>query len=411
MSRAIAWATVVVALAATAAPASASLVRIGSGGWSWFGDPRAVASGNNVFLGWITPGGDVEVGRVNLRTGSRAQARLHRLPPDDHSNPSLTVLPDGRVAAFYTPHGKTAANPRMWFRVGRHPGGVNSWGPERTVPVNSRGPFGYTYPTPVRVGRYLYLFWRGGSWLPTFTRTQDLRHWAPAQTLLRGQRAHRPYVKYDSYRGGIRFAFTISHPGTTETNVYFAELRDGAIRRADGRRVAARGALPFPYRRADLVYDARKAGRAWVWDIAHDARGNPVVVYATIQNYTKHTYRYARWTGTRWYDRALAVAGPNIDGDPWYSAGVTLDHSDPDVVYMSRQVEGRFELERWETHDGGHTFDTTPVTTASETDNMRPFVPLGTSGDRALLWTAGHYAQFRNFGDLTVMLRAPLPGG
>jgi hypothetical protein len=40
---------------------------------------------------------------------------------------------------------------------------------------------------------------------------------------------------------------------------------------------------------------------------------------------------------------------------------------------------------------------------------MRPFVPLGMSGDRALLWLWGHYKSWTDFGDLYVMMRATLP--
>ena len=401
------------ALGAGLAPAAqaATTFGIAGGGWSWFGDPRAVAIGNDVFLGWITSEGNVEVARMNMRTGGWAQARLHAtLPSDDHSNPSLTVLPDQRLVAFYTPHsGRLTTGSRMWFRVGLRPRGVTAWGRERTVPVNSPGPFGYTYPNPVRVGGRLYLFWRGGNWQPTFSHTRDLRSWAPAQTLLQGPRGQRPYIKFDGYRDGIRFAYTGAHPGSRTTDLYFGELRAGAVRSAAGRRLVSRSRLPFDYRRGERVYRWQTAGRAWVWDISHDAAGHPVIVYATIQSRDKHTYRYARWDGKAWYDRALAEAGPHINGNPTYSAGATLDHSDPDIVYLSRLVNGRFELERWETFNGGRTWIRTPITESSSSDNLRPFVPRGMSGDRILLWSRGNYVAFRDFGDLAVTVRAELP--
>jgi hypothetical protein len=402
----------VAVLAIAAGVAEASTLAVAGGGWSWFGDPRALVVGDNLFLGWITSKGNVEVGRLNMQTGGWAQARLRGpINIDVHSNPSLTTLRDGRLVAFYSPHsGRLTSSSRMWYRVGTRPGGVVGWGRERSVPVNTRGPLGYTYPNPLWIGRNLYLFWRGADWQPTFSRTSDLKSWAPARTLLRGMTGQRPYIKFDSFGDGIRFAYTASHPALRNTSLYYGELKGNSVRRANGSSIVARSRLPFRYSRGQLVYSWKTAGRAWLWDIAHDASGHPVLVYATLQGPQQHTYRYARWTGTQWFDRALTRAGPSIDHDPSYSAGVTLDHTNPDIVYLSRfSAAGRFELERWETHDQGHTFDTTPVTIDSTRDNLRPFVPRGASGDRVLLWTWGSYSTFTDFSDLVVMLRTTLP--
>ena len=41
-----------------------------------------------------------------------------------------------------------------------------------------------------------------------------------------------------------------------------------------------------------------------------------------------------------------------IEKEPHYSAGITLDHSDPDRLIMSRLIDGQFEIEIWTTKDG-----------------------------------------------------------
>src|SRR5512133_1223236 len=115
------------ALALLAGQADASTLTVAGGGWCWFGDPRAIAIGNDVYVGWITKEGNVEVGRIALDTGAMSQARLHEtLPTDDHSNPSITTMPDGRLVVFYSPHsGRLQRHTKMWFRVSNKPGGVN----------------------------------------------------------------------------------------------------------------------------------------------------------------------------------------------------------------------------------------------------------------------------------------------
>ena len=410
MSRKLA-AVVAVALLAGAATARASTVSVAGGGWSWFGDPRAIAIGDDVYVGWITSEGNVEVARISLSSGDMSQARLHEtLPSDDHSNPSLTTLPGGRLVAFYSPHsGRENTYTKMWFRVSDRPGGVNAWGGEHTVPVNSPGRLGFTYPNPVWVGPRLYLFWRGGNWQPTFSATRDLHTWTAARTLLHGPPGQRPYVKYDVYGDSIRFAYTGAHPGSRATSLYFGQLKDWAVRRADGTRIASSTRLPFDFRRGERVYSWHADGRAWVWDIAHDAAGNPVIVYSTVRGADLHSYRYARWTGHHWLDRKLVDAGPHIDADPSYSGGITIDHSDANVVYLSRKLGDRFEIERWQTANQGVSWTRTPMTTDSTRDNLRPVVPRGISGDRALLWSWGSYVYFKDFSDLVVMLRGDFP--
>jgi hypothetical protein len=410
-------AVLLVALMLGVAPSGASTINLTRGGWCWFADPRAIASGDNVYFGWITGDtGNVEVGRINLTTGGYAQGRLRsHLPADDHSNPTITMDPDGYLVAFYSPHSGKLALPNhmrshLWYRISQRPGGVTRWGREHTVPTNTFGGLGYTYPTPVWARYRLYVFWRGGDWQPTYsTTTMSFDRWTRAQTLLRGMPHERPYVKYDHYGDAIRFAYTAAHPTRKATDLYFGELRGWAVRRADGTPFRSRHHLPFVYTRGERIYSWRTDGRAWVWDIAHDSDGNPVIVYAVIRNKYNHAYRYARWTGTRWLDHRITYAGPHIDQAPGYSGGVTLDHNDPNVVYLSRMIDGHFEISRWETRDDGRTWMASiAVTSKSEGANMRPFVPLGTTGDLALMWLWGHYEGWKDFSDLHVMLRANL---
>src|SRR3954447_16903508 len=366
----------IAALAILAPLCFASTLNMVHGGWCWFGDPRAIAWGDNVYFGWITGAeGNVEVARFNLVTGGYAQGKLHdALPPDDHSNPMLTMNPDGHLVAFYSPHSGKLELPghlrkQLWYRISKNIGGVLDWGPERTIPTNTPGRLGFTYPSPIWAGYRLYVFWRGGDWQPTYsTTTLDFDGWTRAQMLFRGMPHERPYVKYDHYGDAIRFVYTGAHPTRQPTSLYSAELRGWAVRRANGQPIRSRHHLPFNYTQGERIYSWRTDGRAWVWDIAHDSDGHPVIVYAVIRNKHSHAYRYARWTGTHWEDHRITEAGGHIDEAPGYSGGVTLDHSDPNVVYLSRETpRSHFELFRWETHDDGRTWlPPTAITRASE---------------------------------------------
>ena len=179
--------------------------------------------------------------------------------------------------------------------------------------------------------------------------------WAPVRGLI-AVPGERPYVKYDSDgESTIHIAFTNAHPNESgDVNIYYAAYRGGALRRADGTVIGPLGTAISPGA-ADLVFDAPQ--NAWIHDVAHDAQGRPVLVFASFEATSDarvfdHRYLYARWTGERWLTTPITAAGGSISDDtrePYYSGGITLDHEDPRTVYLSRQTGerrlGRRDLE------------------------------------------------------------------
>lgn len=75
------------------------------GAWCWFSDPRSVYhSGNHqrTYTGFVTAAGDITVAAKDHQTGEVASRVLYKgLQADDHVNPSLLILPDGRIMAFF----------------------------------------------------------------------------------------------------------------------------------------------------------------------------------------------------------------------------------------------------------------------------------------------------------------------
>jgi len=137
-----------------------------SGGWCWFGDPRGVyheGLHRRTFVGWVSGRGDIQVASYDHDSGVRAIATLAaRFQVDDHAAPSLLVLPDGHLLVFWSAH----AGKAMFYRRSSQPEEVSAWGPERTIPTNTAGTWGYTYPNPVQLsaeGGRIWLLWRGGN--------------------------------------------------------------------------------------------------------------------------------------------------------------------------------------------------------------------------------------------------------
>ena len=142
--------------------------------------------------------------------------------------------------------------------------------------------------------------------------------------------------------------------------------------------------------------------------MASGPKGHPVIVYARLPAEDDHRYHYARWAGTRWDDHEITAGGKwfpqtpegQKEGEPHYSGGVVLDPRDPSIVYLSRPVKGIFEIERWQTPDGGRNWSRTAVTSGSKHHNVRPVVARGDYGQNTrVLWMHLHggYSHYTRF--------------
>jgi hypothetical protein len=79
---------------------------------------------------------------------------------------------------------------------------------------------------------------------------------------------------------------------------------------------------------------------------------------------------------------------------------LTLHPINPNIVYLSREVNNVFEIEKHETGDSGATWAVTPITQNSAFDNVRPYVPrnLPKNGTPVVLWMENkkyiHYTDY-----------------
>ena len=177
----------------------------------------------------------------------------------------------------------------------------------------------------------------------------------------------------------------------------------GWLERTSGERIARLRAGPITPAQADVVYSSRLTGTpSLAYDVGVGRDGNPVVLYATFPSATDHRYHYARWNGAAWVSHEITASGPTIEkakGDKYYAGGLVLDSRDPAVVYLARQVDGVYQVERWQTADGGLSWTSTAIT-ASARDNYRPVSVRGPSfgRDHDVFWMNGQYTSWLDFG-------------
>lgn len=381
------------------------------GTWCWFQDPRAVyyeGEKKQTYTGWITSKGKVQVASFNHETG---EVLVNTVSPDDfmqiddHNNPTFLIREDGRILVSYSGH---FYGP-MRVIVSTNPEDITSFGPEANFGNN------VTYANPYQIGETTAMFYRDGStWHPTLNTSTDggLTWGTPRELITRNGNQQRPYAKYTQDKsGGIHIIFTTGHPRQEANNhVYYIYFKDNKFYKADGTYVKdliTDGALNIDNGEAETIYDA-SAGKGWTWDITLDADENPVVLYAAFPDDLNHHYYYAYWDGTSWVSKHIVNSGrwfPQTpeggkEAEPNYSGGMVLDPNDPSTIYLSKQVNGVFEIYKYSTNDKGNTWDTEAITenTPEGTINVRPVIPRGhKDGSFNVVWMRGTYITYANY--------------
>lgn len=381
------------------------------GVWTWYGEPKAVyyeGAHRRTYMGWITGEGSVEVGYYDHDTKQYGISVINpSFTEDDHNHPSIFMMPDGRLYVFYTGH--NGREIRMHKMV--NPEDISEWTPEER-PISGDW---YCYPNIVFLseegdsGR-LYVFSRGVNDKPTFSYSDDWGEtWTGDIVYYNNQDdSGRPYTKYgDNGRDEIHMMIERAHRGGYNPT-YYLRYKDGNFYNFNGDVLSTLAEIEAGDPILDIEIDTLHEPREWTslggtanghgtgWDVAVNHEGYPVMVYDNYPDEDNHYYLYFRWTGTEWFKKELVNSGAYMGGEGGFAGGVTLDHENPDIVYMSRQVDGSngrwHEIDQWITYDGGETWEITPITRNSANKNCRPCVPRGHDTTRIqLMWLYGDY--------------------
>lgn len=390
------------------------------GAWCWFADPRALhyenESGtiNKTYIGYIDIHGNIKAMQYDFKKKSQEEVLIRSyFQPDDHNNPTFLVLPDERIMIFYSRH---TDEPCFYYRVSREAGDITTLGEEKVI----RTSHNTTYPSPFILSddpEHIYLCWRGIGWHPTIAKlslpdwNDDVSTvWGPCQMVQ--STAARPYAKYMSNgKDKIYVTYTTGHPDNESPNfLYFnyVDIHTLQLKDVSGNKLSTIDEGAFEVNKTDdyrtqypkTVVD-HPSERDWVWQVAQDRRGNPVIALVRIsENKQSHDYYYARWDGNEWKKTFLAHAGGHFHQTPnlekCYSGGIAIDPANTHRVYCSVPVQGKYgkvyEIVKYTLNEEGEVISTEAVTKNSHVNNIRPYViPNSENTPLRLAWMQGNY--------------------
>jgi hypothetical protein len=339
----------------------------------------------------------------------------------DHNHPAIFVRPDGKILLFCTGHD----GGDITELISKNPEDISAW----EAPIYPVGKGGYCYPNVIFLkdegskGR-IYLFFRDNNsvingltipYEPCFVTSDDWgQTWSEKRHLFHvPDGGYKPYVKYASdNRSVIHFAIERQNrQGDASVKpIYYMKYKNGQFLNDAGRLITSIDKLPVTDQQLDTVFYASRFGMSnTCYDIAVDAKGYPVIVFSMFKGPDVNIYWYVRQTATGWFKRPLINSGAYRGAQSGFAGGITLDHENPDILYMSRQllkpsatpfdimdtsyanyrdtkknnvnawitVDSVHEIDRWVTRDGGVSWDSVAITRGSANKNFLPCVPRG----------------------------------
>lgn len=390
------------------------------GAWCWFADPRALhfenESGtiNKTYIGYIDIHGNIKAMQYDFKNKKQEEVLVRSyFQPDDHNNPTFLVLPDERIMIFYSRHTDEAC---FYYRVSKMPGDITTLGDEKMLKTKHNT----TYPSPFILSddpEHIYLCWRGIGWHPTIAKLSlpdekdDVSIVWGAYQMVKSTGA-RPYAKYVSNgKDRIYLTYTTGHPDNEQPNfLYFnyIDIHTLQLKDVKGNTLSTIAEGTFKVNKSDDYINRYPATvvdspteRDWVWQVASDRDGNPVIAMVRISgDKESHDYYYAKWNGNEWKKTFLANAGGHFHQTPGlekcYSAGMAIDPANTNLIYCSIPVEGKYgkvyEIVKFTMSEDGEVVSKEAVTKDSKQNNIRPYIiPSSENTPLRLTWMFGDY--------------------
>ncbi len=346
------------------------------GGYTHIPDSKATSYNGKTWIGYITAAGAVEIVEYVHASGVATITEIvvasDWLNADTHGSPSVLVRDsDKKLIVSASRH--DGATPYIWVSTSAESAASFAAGVQ---PDASIGGSDYTYMSTFQLlseaSDPIYLFYRdissGTGRLAYSKSTDGGATWSARSVFYTGASGIVPYWRMWS-NGTDRVDFVVTdkewYDQTHPSQVGHFYYTGGQFYKSDGTHITA--TQPFGFSDITLVKDTSE-GMVWCMGVSWDGSA-PACVLMTGIGSTDNAIGVARWNGSAWSYVEVARHGGIYSGD---RAGplAAIDHADPNTVYLSRLVSGKYELFRYVSADSGATWTGTQLTVGSTADNL-----------------------------------------
>lgn len=337
-------------------------------------------SNGKSFIGWSRDSGDFYVTEIDEATKTKTHYLIGNLSPNRHMVPSISELPDGRILTAYDNH--INGYMRISTSVGTLADGLSpaiyiptSVDIKYVQPVVTEEGSGteriymfYThYNGAGRDGSYVYTDNRGASWSsPVKIINKINNEWVylTARKSIATGRILVGFVDSNASNGNINSSgyLIIYNPST------------GNWTRADNTIIS----IPYTPDATTRVHDAVSTGLEIPYTIyGYETLDNIYLIYAPGGGGQRKTYRSVfnklsnTWDQQEIIDSAI---DPSLK-----TSGVVMNESDPDTVFIVKEINSVPDVYKYTTIDGGLSWvnsgnQTHGLMTAKNTTNVNPIL-------------------------------------
>ncbi len=381
-----------------------------SGAWTWFNYPVAIhykGKYDRTYYGFVGVDGGIRVSsydhkqKVNVST-----FELGKFEVDDHNNPAVQVLDDGNIIVFYSRHNK---DNNLRYRITTIAEDISTLGPEQIL----ESPTGkVTYAQAVVYQERIVVFYRVSDryWAIRISENSG-KIWGDEKKFLDLGEGQKAYIKISQRMNpDVHYAVDIiisGHPDNdSDNNIYYAYLwlDNGEIRIPEGY-IDNINTLKKPLTQNQLMkaYEWREnEAKVRIWDV-YSLKNKPALAFSKIDSQEEHSYYYAIYNPDKnKFDVSyITSAGGTISDEREisFSGGMSFikEKDNWNIIYISREINGKWEIEEWRTPDNGINWMSRPITKNSYLDNVRPMSVVDSHPSLEVLWMHGAYQHYTEY--------------
>ena len=371
-----------------------------TGFWQPISDRRAWQHNGKTYITWIEdPSGDEGVAAYTHATRTMgSKFTLHAaLEADLHASGSVIVADNGKILCHYVEH----HGDRIRRRVSTNPEDVSAFGSEALIGALSDTTYATNFQLNGVTDSPIYLFYRvtdgTHSYLVYKTTTDYGVSYTPATPTtiweIAGKHVYWRIGSNHNARIDVTATDTDRSVGDPSSLYHFyLDAAAGTWHKSDGTTVT----LPLDTTEATLIKSAAD-GPIQPEGISYDASGNPVAIMSVYDSVgVTNAVVQARWTGSAW--SLVEIADTNgIVATNRFIGSACVNHENPDVVFLPRNVSGRSEMFRYVSPDDGASWVGTQLTVGSAADHAMPEVPDHATSGLQAIWGYGTYVADDNF--------------
>jgi hypothetical protein len=360
--------------------------------YCWFTSKKAVysASSDKTFIGHVhrstVDGYTQHITELNNADNSVITTKVGNIyAKDDHNEPSILILPNGKLFTAYSGHG---VDNFVRYRTSTNVLDSTSWGVESTY--ESAGIVSYCSTVQTANGN-IYIFYRDNSGWCYIKSTDGGVNFGSRVMYFFGI-VTRGYVKIcqsplDANIIHVVVSSTSPEQGSnTGIYAFYVDLSTDKIYKLDGTETTAN--IPFDAAvDMTLVMASTDPDSCWIEDVTVDSNGYPRYLMTFYPSGRSATFLpidlyYAEWNGsaiTTPYKLHTALTTKHMEAmSNSYSPLSCFNINNPDEIIASKEVSTICELFKL-TRVASNNFTSVAKTTSSLYDNWRPFTVNNTT--------------------------------